>query len=82
MNEVVSVGMETAIVAAPTMKQEIVGTLLNTFKQLPKEFQMVFYGAGLLSAVGLTAYGISQGYGVKKTADGLHFTNQEPVIQQ
>lgn len=80
MNDVVSVGMETAVVAAPTMKQEIVVTVLDTFKQLPKEFQMVFYGVGLLSAVGLTAYGISQGYGVKKTEDGLHFTNQAPVM--
>ena len=80
MNEVVNVGMEAVV--APTMKQEIVGTLLDTFIQLPKEFQMVFYGVGLLSAVGLTAYGIRQGYCVKKTVDGLHFTNREPVIQQ
>lgn len=81
MNEVVNVGMETAVVA-PTTKQEIVGTLLDTFIQLPKEFQMVFYVVGLLSEIGLIAYGISQGYGVKKTVDGLYFTNREPVIRQ
>lgn len=80
MNDVVSKKMETAVVEEPSMKQEIVETFLDTFKQLPKEFQMAFYGVGLISVVGITAFAISQGYGIKKTNDGLCVTGVETSI--
>lgn len=77
MNEVVNVEMmETEVVPVPTTRKEIVDTVLNTFKDLPKEFQMTLLGAGVISVIGLTAYGIKKGYGVVITDDGIRISNQ------
>lgn len=77
MNEVVNVEMmETEVVPVPTMRKEIVDTVLNAFKDLPKGVQMTLLGAGVVSAIGLTAYGIKRGYGVVITDDGIRISNQ------
>jgi hypothetical protein len=72
MNEVMNVanGMNPVVDDKGMLLKEIVETLLDSYKKLPKNGQFALLGAGLVSFVGLAAYAMKQDYSLVKSGGG------------